>query len=119
MRSRRQAVALVVICWAAFATPGRVIDGDTFEAEVRVWPGLTARETVRVLGVDTPERKGETRELGEAARVYTSEWIHGQELRLHACTRDAFGRLLATVTRRSDGANLTTDLLTSGNGKKR
>jgi hypothetical protein len=29
-----------------------VIDGDTIEARVAIWPGLVATETVRLLGVD-------------------------------------------------------------------
>ena len=112
-------VSIIFLCWAALATPVRTIDGDTAVFDVRVWPGLTARETVRVLGVDTPERKGATREAGDAARAYTAAWLDGAEVRLYACTRDAFGRLLATVTRARDGKNLTTDLLESGNGRKR
>lgn len=33
----------------------RVIDGDTFEARVRVWPGLDITTKVRLRGIDAPE----------------------------------------------------------------
>jgi len=33
----------------------RVIDGDTFEARVRVWPGLDVDTKVRLRGIDAPE----------------------------------------------------------------
>ena len=35
----------------------RVIDGDTFEARVKVWPGMEAVTRVRLRGVDAPEMK--------------------------------------------------------------
>ncbi|MGB6342559.1 MAG: nuclease, partial [Xanthobacteraceae bacterium] len=33
----------------------RIIDGDTFEARVRVWPGLDVDTKVRLRGVDAAE----------------------------------------------------------------
>jgi micrococcal nuclease len=115
----RHALASVLLCWAAVASPVKVVDGDTFDADVRVWIGVTHRERIRVLGVNTPELKGATREAAQAARAFTAEWLAGSEVRLYVCQRDAFGRLLATVTRARDGANLTEALLTSGHGIKR
>lgn len=38
-----------------FGTVTRVIDGDTFEADVRIWPTITARVSVRLNGFDAPE----------------------------------------------------------------
>ena len=35
----------------------RVLDGDTFEARVKVWPGMEAVTRVRLRGVDAPEMK--------------------------------------------------------------
>lgn len=36
----------------------RVIDGDTFEARVHLWPGLEMTTRVRLRGIDAPETKG-------------------------------------------------------------
>src|SRR5581483_2642633 len=33
----------------------RVIDGDTFEARVNVWPGIDITTRVRLRGIDAPE----------------------------------------------------------------
>jgi endonuclease YncB( thermonuclease family) len=49
----------------------RVIDGDTFEARVHVWPGLDITTKVRLRGVDAPELKARCpaeRAMAEAAR---------------------------------------------------
>ncbi len=35
-----------------------VYDGDTLTVDAEPWPGLTARTSVRVAGVDTPEIRG-------------------------------------------------------------
>ncbi|MBN8965613.1 MAG: thermonuclease family protein [Rhizobiales bacterium] len=49
----------------------RVIDGDTFEARVNLWPDLDVTTRVRLRGVDAPELKarcGEERVRAEGAR---------------------------------------------------
>jgi endonuclease YncB( thermonuclease family) len=33
----------------------RVVDGDTFEARVRIWPGMDVTTKVRLRGIDAPE----------------------------------------------------------------
>src|SRR6516165_711469 len=50
----------------------RVIDGDTFEARVHVWPGLDITTKIRLRGIDAPELRAKCaaeRMLAEAARV--------------------------------------------------
>jgi endonuclease YncB( thermonuclease family) len=49
----------------------RVIDGDTFEARVHVWPGIDITTKVRLRNIDTPELRArcpEERAKAEAAR---------------------------------------------------
>jgi endonuclease YncB( thermonuclease family) len=49
----------------------RVIDGDTFEARVRIWPGLDVTTKVRLRDADAPElraRCSEERAKAQAAR---------------------------------------------------
>src|SRR5258707_7328354 len=63
---------------AANALPGtyavevlRVLDGDTFEARVRAWPGIDITTKVRLRGIDAPEMRArcpEERTKAEAAR---------------------------------------------------
>jgi endonuclease YncB( thermonuclease family) len=50
----------------------RILDGDTFEARVHVWPGLDITTKVRLRGIDAPELKGrcpEERAKAEVART--------------------------------------------------
>jgi endonuclease YncB( thermonuclease family) len=60
---------------AAMAYPAevlRIIDGDTFVARVRVWPGLDVETKVRLRGIDAAElhaRCAEEFSKAEAARV--------------------------------------------------
>jgi micrococcal nuclease len=45
----------------------RVLDGDTFEARVRAWPGIEIATKVRLRDIDAPEIKGRCAQ--EAARA--------------------------------------------------
>lgn len=36
-----------------------VYDGDTITVDAKPWPGMTMRVSVRLLGIDTPEIRGE------------------------------------------------------------
>lgn len=50
----------------------RVMDGDTFEARVRIWPGMDITTRVRLRGIDAPEmsaRCAEERTKAEDARA--------------------------------------------------
>jgi micrococcal nuclease len=108
------AVPLAVLCWTVVAQPMRTVDGDTFEAMVLIYPKMSVTEKIRVLGVNTPEMKGDTMEAAKKAKTYTEAWLDGRAVTLTiACTGqppyDNFGRVLAVVTR--DGTNLANDLI--------
>ncbi len=57
----------------------RVIDGDTFEARVRIWPGMDVTTRVRLRGIDAPEMRARCE--GERAQAMAA--------------RDALARILA------------------------
>ena len=56
----------------------RIIDGDTFEARVHLWPDLDMVTRVRLRGIDAPERNGACE----------------REIRLAGAATDALRRLL-------------------------
>ena len=58
----------------------KVVDGDTFEARVRVWFGQEITTLVRIRGIDAPELKGRC----------------GDELKGAIASRDALARMLAS-----------------------
>lgn len=74
----------------------RVIDGDTFVADVLLPLDVTLRsQRVRLYGVDAPELRDE---LGETARDRLAHWLRLEPrllVELHG--RDNFGRVLARV----------------------
>lgn len=97
------------------ATVVAVVDGDTLEVEVG---GDT--ETVRLLGVDTPETVHPDRPVecfGPEASARTQELLpQGTRVRLERDeeARDRFGRLLAYVHRHDDGTFVNEALLREG-----
>ncbi len=92
----------------------RVVDGDTIHV------ALGGRdETVRYIGVDTPETKkpGSPVEcFGRAAAAANERLVAGERVRLvrDAEARDRYGRLLAYVYRVRDGRFVNADLVRRG-----
>jgi len=55
----------------------RVIDGDTVEVRVHLWPGLDKTTRLRIDGVDTPETRTKNlceKALGQKAKTFTREF---------------------------------------------
>lgn len=82
----------------------RVIDGDTFEAVVGIWPTIQATVSVRVSGVDAPEtdwraRCHGERELGDRATEFLRKKLpRDTKIRLEGVRTDPFpGRVAADV----------------------
>ena len=80
----------------------RVVDGDTIHVQVG-----GARETVRYIGVDTPEsvKPGtEVQCFAKRASAFNRRLVDGEQVRLvlDAEPRDRYGRLLAYVYRTRD-----------------
>ena len=79
----------------------RVIDGDTFEARVHVWPGLDLTTRVRLRGIDAPEMKARCdgeRVRAEAAREALRALLAEREVTIAGIGPDKyFGRVVADV----------------------
>lgn len=75
----------------------RVVDGDTLELAIDLGFNITIRETVRLLGVDAFETKGDERPLGLAAKEFMKELLEGKEVIIETRKDDSFGRWLAKV----------------------
>lgn len=94
-----RAVICALLCWIVTGRMVRVIDGDTFVADLSVWVSTQSQEHVRLLGVDTPELRGKEKRKAEKARQFATDWLAQGDFTVEACKRDSFGRLLAIVTR--------------------
>lgn len=73
-------------------------------------------DRARLLGVDTPEMRGEERPQGQRSRAWVVQWFDDAEGEWPLIVKtekkpDHFGRLLVTIWRVSDGACLNEDLI--------
>lgn len=77
----------------------RAIDGDTIEVTLK---GETESQTVRLIGIDTPETVHPNKEIepyGKEASDFTKSKLEGKTVNLELDTQetDKYGRLLAYV----------------------
>ena len=107
----------------------RVIDGDTILVNAHAWPGIHIRTSLRLDGIDTPEKGWRAqcpaeRKAGETATAYTQQWLrqHSNLQATHIRRGKYAGRILGQIV--SGPNNLADDLLQAGharpyNGRKR
>ena len=95
----------------------RVIDGDTFEARVRVWPGLDVDTKVRLRGVDAAElhaRCASELAQAQAARVALADILDEGGVTVSRVGIDKYGgRVDASIATR-DTADVSAALLKGG-----
>ena len=95
----------------------RTIDGDTFEAQVHLWPGLDMTTRVRLRGIDAPELKGACAQevrRAEAAGVALRELLEQGHVTIFNIGPDKYnGRVVAdAATARTP--NISAALLAGG-----
>ena len=77
----------------------KVIDGDTFLARAKVWPGHEVIVSVRLRGIDAPERKakcGRERDAAEEARLTLEYALSAAPVRIRNISGDKyFARVIA------------------------
>lgn len=99
----------------------KVYDGDTFTVEAYPWPGITAKASVRVNGVDTPEIRGkceEEKQKAIAAREFVKWLILGEVVFLQNVKYGKYaGRVVADV-KLEGGANLADKIIGQGLGRE-
>ena len=91
-----------------------VYDGDTFRVNIDEFPPILGENiAIRILGIDTPEIKGncqQERQLAIKARDFTRKYLNsGSVISLTDLKRDKYFRILANVY--IDGKNLGDALL--------
>ena len=94
----------------------RVVDGDTIVVDAHPWPGWTRRVSVRIAGIDAPERRARCKkERGLAARAAEKVVsVIGRDVLLVNVVEGKFaGRIVAEVIL-SDGRSLGSILLEAG-----
>ncbi|ABD04800.1 SNase-like nuclease [Rhodopseudomonas palustris HaA2] len=78
-----------------------IIDGDTFEARVHLWPGTDLATRVRLRGIDAPELKAQCAQelkLAEAATGALRDLLRQGEVAIYNIGPDKYqGRVVADV----------------------
>jgi endonuclease YncB( thermonuclease family) len=95
----------------------RVIDGDTLVVRARIWLGQEVETSVRLLGADAPELKGDCdgeRRMAEEARDFLRHHVDGKQVVLKNVLNDKYGgRVIAEVDDEA-GLNLSQLLIRKG-----
>lgn len=95
----------------------RVIDGDTFEARVHVWPGLDITTKVRLRGIDAPELRARCpaeRTKAEAARDALVAVLAEGAVGVSGVSLDKYGGRVVADARTRSVANVSAELLEHG-----
>ena len=98
----------------------RVLDGDTFVAEIRVWFSQAVVERVRIAGIDAPEIGTHARceaeaEAAERSRQYLAGLLGRGPVELYQLRRDKHGRALALVV--AHGIDVPTRMIEAGHAR--
>lgn len=109
----------------------RVVDGDTIELGVELWPGLVQRVNIRLDGINTPEKRINTKKIkdqgkrdraicekiaGVAATEFTQAFVEKGSITVDDVRNGKFaGRVLGNVF--VDGNSLADALLASGHAR--
>ena len=94
-----------------------VYDGDTVTAEVDCGFSIKVTMKLRLLGIDTPEIRGEERPEGLISRDYMRELILDKDVLIETYKdrTGKYGRMLATI--HFNGMNVNEHLITEGYAK--
>ena len=95
----------------------KVIDGDTFEARVHLWPGLYTTTRVRLRGIDAPEMKArcaEERDRAEAAREALRAILAEGEVDIAHVTLDKYGGRVVAYASTAVTPDISAAMLQSG-----
>jgi endonuclease YncB( thermonuclease family) len=95
----------------------RVLDGDTFEARVHVWPGLDITTKVRLRGIDAPELRAkcsEERAKAEASRNALSAILAEGAVEISRVGIDKYGGRVDADAATKSTPDVSTALLRAG-----
>lgn len=113
----------------AFASPTKsaisakvikIYDGDTIRVQAFPWPDFTPKKNIRIIGIDTPEKRSKC-EAEKLAAKEAEEYLASILTDEVMLTNIDFGkyarRLLADVTT-SDGVNIAEAMIEAGHARR-
>jgi micrococcal nuclease len=98
----------------AIADVVRVVDGDTIEATIDLGFSTLRKVTIRLAGLDAPERKGPSKHAAQLVASFVSRWFRCGERYigvpkgyvLESTALDKYGRSLGRVYRDNTAAGV-------------
>jgi endonuclease YncB( thermonuclease family) len=114
------AAANVAVPDAQLAYPAevlRIIDGDTFEARVHVWPGLDVTTKIRLRNIDAPElhaRCADELAKAQAARTALETMLAAGSVTISRVGIDKYGGRVDALVAAHDTPDISTALLNGG-----
>jgi endonuclease YncB( thermonuclease family) len=95
----------------------RIVDGDTLRVEIMIWDEQTVNTSIRLRGVDTPEKRGKCpreRELALQAEAALAEILPVDSvITLSRVSRDKFGGRFDADVQSAAGRDPVADLITA------
>ena len=94
-----------------------VYDGDTVTVDIDLgFSVILRKQKIRLCGINAPEVKGESRELGLVTRDWLREHILGKDIILHTIRdrSEKYGRYLGIIYLPEIGTNINEELLQLG-----
>jgi endonuclease YncB( thermonuclease family) len=118
--SSQLAAANVATPVAQLAYPAdvlRIIDGDTFEARVHVWPGLDVTTKIRLRNIDAPElhaRCADELAKAQSARTALETMLAAGAVTISRVGIDKYGGRVDALVAAHDTPDVSTALLNGG-----
>lgn len=99
----------------------KVYDGDTITVDIDLGFGIVMKEqSIRLLGIDAPEIRGEERQKGLSSRSFVADRLPiGTVITMKTVKdrKEKYGRYLATIYYGDTLINLNEEILTSGHAR--
>jgi endonuclease YncB( thermonuclease family) len=102
------------------ATVLRVVDGDTIQARIAIWPGHEVTTFVRLRGIDAPEtraRCAREAEDAETSRRALEALLSGGGMIVSGVRRDKYGGRIVADLADSVGRDVAATLLAAGHAR--
>lgn len=99
----------------------KVYDGDTITVDIDLGFGIVMKEqSIRLLGIDAPELRGEERQQGLSSRFFVADRIPIGSVVIMKTVKDRkekYGRYLATIYYGDTLVNLNEEIIANGHAK--
>jgi micrococcal nuclease len=96
----------------------RVVDGDTLDLNVDLGFSINYHKRVRLYGINAPEMKNDTNNIGHEAKVYLTQLIDNKDvvIKTQKDKTDKYGRYIVIIY--LDGENINEKMVEDGKAER-